>query len=1278
MLHKTTGYVAGVSQAQLISLQSPSPGRHQPVTAPTHVTSTVMSRRYSVTSPAQMTSSILPGRPQQAVAPTQVTAAIVTGMPHTTIVSSHVPPTSSVTIAPRLNVGPSNNMNNFASNITQPSTSSSINIPISSKTHDVPQELASDVTSSVTQITTAVVTGVPKPTHSPYVSSSVVLVSEPSMTSQANSLSVNERLPSPQSDSCEVVEVLDSHSDCISVNISTDNKISQPEVTLDRSSHNTCTVGNNNTVPVVPKSPKVSMPLATAVVSGVPKATSKICAPIVENTNPIKYSSQSTNVSNFGLSEPLIYSPPSSALLGEPASTLATKMNIPVISDVPKPTKASTQATTAVVSCLPKTPKVSTQIATAIVPGVPKQTQDITLTPTTSVTLMAPTFKSSHDTSSAGIQALSSPYKASSPQVTTAFVCGVPKPVSTIEHGFPVASCLPSKSHRSSQVTTAVVSGVQKQTTPSLQVHTVSEATKSFSSTSVATACSANKLTSSQSNTAIVSGIPRASVAPTHVKMKSDVSKSKSENNLVASVSSAVRSPVATASANHVHHQVPHSDKFGKEVSSLAPQPSFQKDSASVMHKPVQENKTVTVSPVISTVPESPVTSSNSLKITKEGPAKNTCSVSPMNTSEGIKVLPLLKRESLISIPSSKVATTDAAGNVSTKLPITDLKIPEPTASWTPRGVESVVKSDSNCASNILSQMSASAEPAPDIMHASKPSSSLGVNFNMKSLNHNSSIKTNTASDTPTPPAVVTIGDTKSFSAECGKSQNKMREDSKNIMNDTQSSGYQRPSTRHLLCQSLPTLTKAATATLAKAKSASNSNIQRMLVKSEDKSKDVKPSIPDSVPNNISNSNSNSFSSIMPLTETKKEFDTELDVKTDIVNTIPIGRKRGRPPKVRDSSSDSNTASDSSTYYSSKVKPKLSATVEKKPFAKEETDVKRSKLSFSDLSESSKILRSQYDDKKKLKLHCPKTSTSPSKQIDNKQDIKLMSTVKTEVIPKIKVEKVSPKGVPKHSSSLKDPPKEMFFKTKFVNGEDTPLKSPFLSKKCDLSMPEKTMGFNSLKLTKGSKEMKKSPPVPNDQRISKNYIFSSKSKSKEADKKTLVSSNNLKRKNSDVVETVDTKNTSLGVTKVNVSESSSSSRSSTGAKQQPVKSQKKEESSKGNSHKSNPNGKLNRKKSLLSYLKEKNSESDTSSVDSEAAAGSRRRSRSKEDSPKANSASSFPPFPPQPINQGSRRRSATAQGKSKAPKKPKWVHNWSWEGESFEGKIWLRVRSSND
>ncbi|ROT66160.1 hypothetical protein C7M84_015842 [Penaeus vannamei] len=88
---------------------------------------------------------------------------------------------------------------------------------------------------------------------------------------------------------------------------------------------------------------------------------------------------------------------------------------------------------------------------------------------------------------------------------------------------------------------------------------------------------------------------------------------------------------------------------------------------------------------------------------------------------------------------------------------------------------------------------------------------------------------------------------------------------------------------------------------------------------------------------------------------------------------------------------------------------------------------------------------------------------------------------------------------------------------------------------------------------------------------------------------------------------------------------------------------------------------------------ERNNESDTSSVDSEAAGGGRRRSKSKEESPKSNSASPFPSaFPPQPVNSGSRRRSATGHGKSKSTKKPRWVHNWSWEGEPFEGKIWLR------
>lgn len=102
------------------------------------------------------------------------------------------------------------------------------------------------------------------------------------------------------------------------------------------------------------------------------------------------------------------------------------------------------------------------------------------------------------------------------------------------------------------------------------------------------------------------------------------------------------------------------------------------------------------------------------------------------------------------------------------------------------------------------------------------------------------------------------------------------------------------------------------------------------------------------------------------------------------------------------------------------------------------------------------------------------------------------------------------------------------------------------------------------------------------------------------------------------------------------------------------------------------------KKSLLAYLKEKN-ENDTSTVDSDVPSSSTidalpgssagTSSASPTDQSAATHAVVFPPLPAKTL----RRRQSSGASKGKIVKKPKWIHGWSWEGEPYQGKVWLRV-----
>lgn len=1014
-----------------------------------------------------------------------------------------------------------------------------------------------------------------------------------------------------------------------------------------------------------------------------------------------------------------------------------------VVTGVPKPVTSVSHGITSGITEIPQTApspdvvdisdgkpsdKVDTQSPSALVPGLQQYAKDDNVDRGSKGT--------SVEYSNASNFGISQAAKIAA-RVSTAVVSGIPKTVVEItKTATAIVSGVPKSTMGSAQAHTAVVSGVQKTQVMHTQV----------SSCSI-TGVSKPVTLTAQSNTAVVSGVPRMSVAPTQLTSTVVPSASHPLKHLpqvtTTAISEKPRSiglPLKdTLSVDHEMHQHNVSpSKISPEVTrmskhtripnlgSVCTSEEYEKTGCASTPK-----KTVPVTEVqgnttdaINSVPESYVackgTANKSEAKANEG-VRTTCPVSPMNSS-GIEMKDVTKVKKENELQSSIIQEKDASKQGNTAHPmfsIPDLpnRVSRPNTSWSPtqhsitteKGIykqfatpvnhssssgcdmqhsHSVGKmslSPLSCSTNISASNQGSASDS-----ARSPTAGVPLTFQSKNACPNkaniTSINASAAS------AGVPSALSNSKSKEEGISP--LKEKSKAItscnaaaktVDDPGRTGLQRPGTRHLLCQTLP-LTKTATASVAKAKSSSSTNAHRMLVKSEDKSKDTKPNIPESVPSSQSNpSPHNSSSSTITINPAKKEeCGNTIDIKADIVRAEPIVRKRGRPPKVRDSSSDSSSNAPSETsspshhsgYRSPKMKPDVNTTPEKKMSGLHDPDTKRSRNSTHPFL-GTKTLRSHSEERKKSLLQTSTVPTSPSKQVDCKQDIKpgssmKMINIKTEVFPKIKTEKVSPKGVNKNLSPLKVSPKDIsLFKNKMENGQDeTSLKSSDLSRKCDLSTPTKVDEFtDTKKYIKGAKEIKKSPSgLLSDQRVPKNNLVISKSKLKDDEKKLLSSNTSLKRKSSESI------GSSSKVISTKSRESETSSKAAGGAKHQAQKFPKVTKSTKGSTRRSCPNGKVNRKKSLLAYLKERNNESDTSSVDSEAAGGGRRRSKSKEESPKSNSASPFPSaFPPQPLNSGSRRRSATGHGKSKSTKKPRWVHNWSWEGEPFEGKIWLRV-----
>lgn len=883
------------------------------------------------------------------------------------------------------------------------------------------------------------------------------------------------------------------------------------------------------------------------------------------------------------------------------------------------------------------------------------------------------------------------------------------------------------------QSTISTVSGAQKTPVISPQLsHAVATSSQESQLIStkvimaVVTGVPKPSLTSPHINTAVVSGVPRVSTGfictpPSATTISAPANHMKD----------AARNPFNDISKNSLPTIQSSQDNQEKVNHSLSPSSEICSNPA-VLHKvssnhglqhfskttnKVSNGKSVshnTKDTIDLTVIEPQVTKPRRAleahgNSHKDG-MQNTCSVPPMDESGVIirDCVPAKKRK-LISVPEEVTELPTSA----TSIPGTS---PSPSTgclssrNWSPTqsGVTSAVvvscassnvtevpttlSMDDVCINKVqgLSISEVKANSNSLSVAATSISSSLG-NIQSPNLIHSkTSNSSNTLVDvrssTPPPSAsqgggtTFVVREIQNLNIHTEVPQNKDTEGTKGAANtSTLQQGYQRTGTRHLLCQTLPTLTtaKAVTAPLAKPKS-STSSVPKLLVKLEEKSKDLKPNIMGNVPTSQTNSVSFELSpnivtnNISGKEESESDF---LDVKTGLA---PIVRKRGRPPKTRDASSDSSTseASNTSSVVTFSPKTKTSHSPLKPIQSLDEKESQKCK-SADENSHGSKMLRSHAEERKKEVLQSSNSTSSPSKQtMDCKPDIKLAGSVKikTEALPKIKTEKVSPRGSTK-MPSLKMCPKDIsHFKTKLMESpSEVPLKSGFIPKKLDLPSSSKAVGLaDNIKTTKTLRDVKKSTMgLLSDQRVPKNSLIASKSKSKEVpDKKILTSNNSGKRRGGESVG-VSGKGATSSSTKTSVAESAN--RTTATGKNPTSKLHKAAKSNKTTSRRSPPNGRLNRKKSLLSYLKEDINESDTSSVDSEVVSG-RKRSRSKEDPPKSNSASLF--CPSLPINAGSRRRSAVMQGKGKAAKKPRWVHNWSWEGEPFEGKIWLRVSTS--
>ncbi|KAF2360426.1 Bromo adjacent (BAH) domain [Trinorchestia longiramus] len=439
---------------------------------------------------------------------------------------------------------------------------------------------------------------------------------------------------------------------------------------------------------------------------------------------------------------------------------------------------------------------------------------------------------------------------------------------------------------------------------------------------------------------------------------------------------------------------------------------------------------------------------------------------------------------------------------------------------------------------------------------------------------------------------------------------------------------------RHLLCQMVPAHSQTKTAT-ARAKPLSVASNQRKVAT-------VKTEVKDSVADFMISG------SVADVGCKRKDLPVGNDIinKSNLIPTkqdstssssSPV-RKRGRPPKIKDKpvSEIEGVVSLKTSMLSNNVRcDSKNVRAHGEPSGPQCALVHQYKIKITEEKlPSSKKLASSKSDSKDSKL-----------EIKNSLNLKKSLEVKTESVPKIKSEKVSPSVnySPESQSKLSST------NYKLVNGDHDPA-NHFFHGNVDRLMD--VLGVE--KLTCAQSQI----PSSCEQL---NFVLSSHTKFKPGVVKKSSSEDSKASKLSDSSSSREGSNPSPRNAKV----SKQSSKSSGGKQSKTGKVARKSET------------KSRCKKSLLAYLKEKN-DNDSANVDSDvpssSEAGGACSTSGATDAAKGSGGAktagpgAFSSFP----SKGIRRRSSSGAGKSKALKKPKYSHGWSWEGQPYQGKIWLR------
>lgn len=475
---------------------------------------------------------------------------------------------------------------------------------------------------------------------------------------------------------------------------------------------------------------------------------------------------------------------------------------------------------------------------------------------------------------------------------------------------------------------------------------------------------------------------------------------------------------------------------------------------------------------------------------------------------------------------------------------------------------------------------------------------------------------TSCAEKTPSPPIIETFSNEDSVASSSRNSAVPIDRSNSNSPNP-------RFGSRHLLCQIVPAHSQSKTATARAKPLTPMCQIKTSTVKSEVKDGSPDPAFSIITELDVVNKSTDADSSCSSLAN-------QIDAPLSTVNDVSL-RKRGRPPKLKESHIiDSRSSLNSDLTVRSETKNGRGIGELEIPRS---NLVHQSKLKIAEekVTSSKKLTASSKSDLKDSKMGFPKF------------DMKKSLQVKTESLPKIKSEKVSP-GL----NSPVDNSSNVSSSTNFnlINGHGSLNGLPF----SDIVKLSSVLNCNELSNAKGQ--------IPNCEEMK--LVLTEHSRP-DGNKVKHCS----KRSNDD--------------SKASKSDSSSSREGSN----PPNRSSKSSKSAgKGRSfknakaYKKSSDSKSRCKKSLLAYLKEKN-ENDTSTVDSdvpsssgvEAVAGSSSDATAVADQKKTCKPVVFSPAPVKIL----RRRQSSGSTKGKIVKKPKWIHGWSWEGEPYQGKVWLRV-----